>query len=97
MRNLDFVARYGGEEFAVIMPDASLEVALRVAERLRAAVESHPVEGPTGPLRVTISLGVAAVPHAEIGVPAGLIAAADRALYRAKEQGRNRVASQEQE
>jgi len=96
VRNLDVVARYGGEEFAVIMPDATPDVALRVAERLRAAVESHPVEGPTGPLLVTISLGVASVPNAEIGVPAGLIAAADRALYRAKELGRNRVASQGQ-
>ena len=96
VRNLDVVARYGGEEFAVIMPDSSMEVALRVAERLRAAVESMPVEGPTGPLRVTMSLGVAAVPHAEIGAPAGLIDAADRALYRAKELGRNRVASQAQ-
>jgi diguanylate cyclase (GGDEF)-like protein len=91
------VARYGGEEFAVIMPNATLEVALRVAERLRAAVESLPLEGPSGLLRVTMSLGVAAVPRAEILVPAGLIDAADRALYRAKELGRNRVASQEQE
>ena len=96
VRNLDVVARYGGEEFAVIMPDASLEVALSVAERMRAAVEHLPVEGPTGPLRVTMSLGVAAVPHAEIAVPSGLIAAADRALYRAKELGRNRIASQAQ-
>ena len=71
VRNLDIVARYGGEEFAVVMPDASREVALRVAERLRAAVEAHPVAGPTGPLRVTISLGVATVPDAEIGSPGG--------------------------
>jgi len=96
VRNLDVVARYGGEEFAVIMPDASLEIALRVAERLRAAVESLPVEGPTGPLQVTMSLGVAAMPDAKIGAPSGLIAAADQALYRAKELGRNRVAHQEQ-
>jgi len=96
VRNLDVVARYGGEEFAVIMPDAAQDVALHVAERLRAAVESHQVEGLTGPLRVTISVGVAVVPHAAIGVPAELIAAADRALYRAKGQGRNRVVSQEQ-
>jgi len=94
VRNLDVVARYGGEEFAVIMPDASQDIALRVAERLRAAVEAHPVEGPTGPLLVTISLGVASVPDAAIGVPAGLIAAADRELYRAKELGRNRVEPQ---
>ncbi len=97
IRNLDLVARYGGEEFAVIMPDASLEVALRVAERLRAAVESHLVAGPTGPLRVTISVGVGAVPHPDIGTPAELIAIADRALYRAKERGRNRVVAPGQE
>jgi len=96
VRSLDIVARYGGEEFAVIMPDAPLEVAARVAERLRAAVENHPVAGPEGPLPVTISLGVASVPHAQISAPAELIAAADRALYRAKENGRNRVVSQEQ-
>jgi len=93
IRNLDTVARYGGEEFAVVMPDATMEVALRVAERLRAAVENHPVAGPTGALRVTISLGVAAVPHADIATTAELIAVADRALYRAKELGRNRVVS----
>jgi two-component system cell cycle response regulator len=95
VRSLDVVARYGGEEFAVIMPDADAEVARRVAERLRAAVEERPVAGPSGPLRVTISLGVASVPHGEINSPAGLIAAADRALYRAKERGRNRVETQD--
>jgi len=91
VRSLDIVARYGGEEFAVIMPDAGAEVALRVAERLRSAVESHPVPGPSGPLSVTISVGLTTVPDPAIGSPAALIAAADRALYRAKENGRNRV------
>ena len=91
VRTLDVVARYGGEEFAVVMPDAPADIALRVAERLRAAVEAHPVPGPAGPLTVTISLGVATVPDEAIAAPAGIIAAADRALYRAKERGRNRV------
>lgn len=95
VRSLDVVARYGGEEFAVIMPEAPPEVALRVAERLRAAVEGHPVAGPDAPLRVTISLGIASAPHRELTTAAGLIAAADRALYRAKERGRNRVATHE--
>jgi diguanylate cyclase (GGDEF)-like protein len=93
VRSLDVVARYGGEEFAIIMPDAAAEVAGGIAERLRAAVAAHEVPGPAGPLGVTISLGVATVPHPEITSPAGLIAAADRALYRAKELGRNRVAA----
>jgi len=91
VRSLDVVARYGGEEFAVVMPDADAGIALGVAERLRAAVEGHPVPGPAGPLTVTISLGVATAPQAPIDSPTALIAAADRALYRAKERGRNRV------
>ncbi|HWR96828.1 MAG TPA: diguanylate cyclase, partial [Candidatus Methanoperedens sp.] len=91
VRGLDVLARHGGEEFAVVMPDTPATAALRVAERLRAAIEAHPVPGPEGPLRVTVSLGVASVPHPQIGSPEGLIAAADQALYRAKELGRNRV------
>ncbi len=97
VRSLDVVARYGGEEFAVIMPDAVLSVALSVAERLRSAVETHPVPGPSGPMRVTISLGVMAVPAGAVSSHAALIVAADRALYRAKELGRNRVAGPEPE
>ncbi|HEY6000301.1 MAG TPA: diguanylate cyclase [bacterium] len=91
VRGLDVLARHGGEEFAVVMPDTGPAAAQRVAERLRAAVEAHPVVGPEGPLRVTVSVGVASVPHPQIGAPEGLVAAADHALYRAKELGRNRV------
>jgi two-component system cell cycle response regulator len=92
VRSLDIVARYGGEEFAIIMPDAPGEISHRVAERLRGAVEGHPVAGPEGPLVVTISLGVATVPDPGISNPTELITVADRALYRAKERGRNQVA-----
>jgi diguanylate cyclase (GGDEF)-like protein len=88
----DFAARFGGEELAVVLPDATLQSAREIAERLRADIEAMPLGGPDGTsYRVTVSLGVAvAIP--EPGIPAStLVEAADRALYRAKQTGRNRV------
>jgi diguanylate cyclase (GGDEF)-like protein len=84
-RGVDLVARYGGEEFVVILPETGLAEAAEAAERLRAAVEQVAVEP-----RVTASLGVATFPGSALD-PAGLVAAADEALYAAKQQGRNRV------
>jgi diguanylate cyclase (GGDEF)-like protein len=86
----DLVCRYGGEEFAIILPDADRDRARAVGERVRDAVavlgEPH-VGSPTG--RLTISVGVAAlVPSAGV-TAAGLLAAADAALYQAKQHGRN--------
>jgi len=82
------VARYGGEEFILIAPETGAEGARIFAESLRRLVEEHPFEGG----RVTLSLGVATFP--EDGTDgASLIAAADRALYQAKNSGRNRVCS----
>jgi len=81
-RKSDYVFRYGGEEFLVLLPDTELSMALDAAERLRAAVERE--------AGVTISLGVAGYRD---GMPdkETLVKAADAALYRAKEGGRNRV------
>ncbi|MBU0549934.1 GGDEF domain-containing protein [Myxococcota bacterium] len=94
-RNTDLVSRYGGEEIAVLAPDTDLEGALVLAERLRERVaaealadESHTADG--APLFKTISLGVAYL-DAAITDGAGLVAAADAALYRAKHEGRDRV------
>ncbi len=83
-RSEDLVARYGGEEFICILPGASLDTALEVSEQIRQLVEQSD-------LGLTVSLGVASqVPSAE-AEPRELIERADRALYKAKQGGRNRV------
>ena len=87
VRTLDIVARYGGEEFAVIMPDTNAEDAFRVAERIRLAVESNTFSVFHSPdqAKVTVSIGVASLkPNVE------LVEEADKALYKAKNAGRNR-------
>jgi diguanylate cyclase (GGDEF)-like protein len=91
-RRSDVVARYGGEEFAVLLPGTAAEAAKGLAEELRREVETVPAPIVPGapPVAVTASFGVATLPdHA--GREADLVAAADRALYRAKQAGRNRV------
>lgn len=92
----DMVARYGGEEFIAVLPDTSLALALQAAERLRNAVEGMAMAHEASPNLpvVTVSLGVACCNAAMPGAtPDSLISRADRALYDAKHQGRNRVCS----
>jgi two-component system cell cycle response regulator len=89
VRPSDFAARYGGEEFAVVLPDTELEVAMRIAERLRVAMTERWVRVGLG--EITASAGVAAAPAAAPYDPEQLLAAADRALYAAKSGGRNRT------
>ena len=88
----DLPARLGGEEFAVILPDARLDEARRVAERLREQVATHVFEDRDTRLRVTISIGLVAARGLSLGV---LLQRADEALYRAKQAGRNRVVEAE--
>jgi diguanylate cyclase (GGDEF)-like protein len=92
-RQVDVVARYGGEELVLILPLTPKEPALLVAEKLRRAIEEAPVPGEQilPERRLTISLGVATYPS-DATTAAGLVLAADRALYQAKQGGRNRVA-----
>jgi diguanylate cyclase (GGDEF)-like protein/PAS domain S-box-containing protein len=94
MRPGDSIARYGGEEFAFIGPGTSLEDALHVMERVRTAVlelaQTH-ANSPFG--CITVSIGVSALIPEEGYTPKSLIRSADEALYRAKSDGRNRVAS----
>lgn len=92
VRDVDTVARYGGEEFLVMLPETPAAEGARVAERIRASTEADRFtpEGGEAALNVTVSLGVAVYP--ENGRTADpLIEAADQALYRSKESGRNRV------
>lgn len=89
----DFVARYGGEEFVVLLPATGLVPAVKVAQAIRLAVRGleipHPQGGPSG--LVTVSLGLAATDTGSPSDPQALLEAADQALYRAKETGRDRV------
>jgi diguanylate cyclase (GGDEF)-like protein len=91
-RSIDVVARFGGEEFAMILPNTSLEGARRIAEMVRRAVMDLNLPHPAspGPAYLTISAGVATSSGGQ-DTPQNLVAAADRALYMAKRQGRNRV------
>jgi diguanylate cyclase (GGDEF)-like protein len=90
MRQVDLAGRYGGEEFALILPGTDFAGAQKLAERLRAALESRLIELPEGAtLTATASFGVAA--KDELASPEKLIAAADEALYEAKRAGKNRI------
>jgi two-component system cell cycle response regulator len=91
LRSVDVVGRYGGEEFVALLPHTSPEEAAATAERIRRRVEGHVFWFGTSPLHVTVSIGVASYPSSEVDSPQALVREADRALYRAKEAGRNRV------
>jgi diguanylate cyclase (GGDEF)-like protein/PAS domain S-box-containing protein len=92
-RPADLVARYGGEEFAVILPHTNLEGAEYLAQQIRwqiQALEIPHINSPTD-LYITLSLGVSSCIPNHLNDPSSLIFAADSALYRAKQLGRNRV------
>ncbi len=89
----DIVGRYGGEEFLIILPETPLSGAAGMAETLRAAIESIGIVHAFSAIndRITISLGVASQVPTREGKPLSLVHSAERALYRAKHDGRNRV------
>jgi diguanylate cyclase (GGDEF)-like protein len=91
-RTTDVVARYGGEEFAVIMPETDAAGALVIAERIRERVKAQRFDAGGTALKVTLSLGIAAIPdHARS--KADLVERADACLYHAKRSGRDRTVS----
>jgi diguanylate cyclase (GGDEF)-like protein len=91
IREYDLAFRFGGEELVVLAPHTGLEEGLVLAERLRSAIAGRSGDSSGGPLvPVTTSVGVAAFSKM-VQDPDALVEAADRALYRAKQQGRNRV------
>ena len=90
LRFTDVPARYGGDEFIVLLPETPFKDALEVAERIRAAVASSPFELDSGRVVCTVSIGAAAFPE-DGGTLDAVVARADRAMYQAKQQGRNRV------
>lgn len=89
-RGSDIVARYGGEEFAAILPGATEAQAIDLAEMMRAAVDRLALASPAPGGHVTVSVGVGHCPRIGEAEVAGLVAAADAALYEAKQTGRNR-------
>jgi two-component system cell cycle response regulator len=97
-RASDVAARYGGEEFVVLLPDTEIASGVKLAERIRAAVAESPYDLPDGKQqKITASIGIAGITPNEDAedlktIGESLIARADVALYRAKSDGRNRVA-----
>ena len=94
MRGVDTAARYGGEEIAVILPRTEIVNAFAVGERIRGAVSELRITtdgDPPAALRVTASFGVASYPESKATSGEDLVRRADRALYRAKQAGKNRV------
>ena len=90
LRKTDILGRYGGEEFVVLMPETRLQNAKEICDRLRMALENSPFQGKAGPAYITVSIGIAGFPG-DGDSSESLIQAADQALYRAKQDGRNRV------
>jgi len=91
IRGVDLACRYGGEEFMVLMPDTDRAQAHNIGERVRAAIEDAKFEaGVKRPLEITVSAGIALM-EGVTDTPSSIVKRADVALYKAKNDGRNRV------
>ncbi|MEI7430466.1 MAG: sensor domain-containing diguanylate cyclase, partial [Betaproteobacteria bacterium] len=97
LRSGDTISRYGGEEFVVLLPQSELHHALQIAERIRSSIEEQHLQAASGQvIKMTISIGLSMLSAKNLAeeshqAATGLIAAADKALYQAKHNGRNRV------
>ena len=92
MRSRDFLARIGGEEFAAILPDATIEQARAIAERMREKIQESSNENIDNNSQITVSIGLASIRDVRESFD-GLLHAADMAMYQAKANGRNQVCS----
>ena len=90
LRHTDVLARYGGDEFVALLPEAPAARALEVAQRIIKAVAGTPVEYEGKRIDISVSIGVASYPDDGRSIDT-IQGRADRAMYLAKEQGRNRV------
>ncbi len=90
LRGSDVMARFGGDEFIVLLPETGNKGALETAERIRKAIENSRFDVRTGDTRITVSVGVASYPE-DGGNLDVILEKADKAMYRAKERGRNKV------
>lgn len=90
-RGSDIVARYGGEEFVLLLPETSLQQARALGDKLRGKIENSAVDTADGKIKVTISMGVAALEKDNFRNHRELLIAADKALYQAKKGGKNKV------
>ena len=90
-RPSDSVCRYGGEEFSLILPATDESGAMQIAESIRMAIADTPIHTCAGPLDITASFGVASQIASTDSDEKMLVSLADKALYLAKENGRNRV------
>lgn len=93
LRSADLPCRYGGDEFVVLLPETGPESAIEVAERIRSAIASDPVEMESQNIPVSVSIGIATYDAAHTADWEDLLDEADHALYRAKAEGRNCVAT----
>jgi two-component system cell cycle response regulator len=91
IRLYDAVGRYGGEEFLVLLPGCDAAATMDKAEQLRNAIVQRPIETPAGPLRVTMSFGAVTTANWPLDTANQILQMADSALYRAKQDGRNRI------
>ncbi|NBV50584.1 GGDEF domain-containing protein [bacterium] len=90
IRGKDSLGRYGGEEFALLLPDTPLQIAVDIAERIRTTIEKTQFRFDIQDIPVTISMGLSSR-DSTTKSHGDLLATADKALYDAKNQGRNRV------
>lgn len=91
IREVDYVARWGGEEFAVLITNSELEIAREASERMRERIATARFDDLVEDMKITVSIGVAS--SYDYADHSSLLVAADKALYKAKSEGRNRVES----